>query len=261
MRKLALSIIYIMLNPRTKIEYLWKMLFWCCLTTLVALVVETLIGTEVSSPITTYFLVVVLITVPFFSIGMLVFKRMEALQTELALMASTDMLTGLANRRAFFAALRHPQTGNIALLDIDHFKSVNDRFGHAAGDDVLVCVSGQMHQHLSGLGQLARVGGEEFAIFSPPAHEGPLLQALETLTRGVTVDVEGQSLTVTISVGMAKADIATDISDVMKQADKALYQAKSDGRACLRVWPPDAAAPQDAALTAASPEKEKPPLV
>lgn len=236
MNSKVVAFILEMLLARSAFEYVWKILFWCALTTAIALLTELILGTEISSPIDTYFSVVLLISAPLFSIGMLVTRHLKKLQDDLAHMASTDLLTGLNNRRAFFSQISDSEDGNMVLLDIDHFKSINDTYGHAAGDEVLVVIAQHMKTHVGDLGLLARIGGEEFAIFSAVENEPEFLDVIRKLICGVDVDVADMGLTVTLSAGLARAERELDLSDLMRRADEALYDAKSAGRACLRRW-------------------------
>lgn len=225
-----------LLHPKTKWEFLWKLPVLCALTTLFAISTEGLIGTEISSPIPTYFAVVFMVSAPFFSFAMVMTKRMVKLQEDMARLASTDLLTGLNNRRAFFAELSDTVSGQMAMLDVDYFKRINDNYGHDVGDQVLVAVASHMKTHVGNAGVLARMGGEEFALFTPQKDEAQFLDIMNKLISGVTVDLEDTVVAVTLSAGWAKADRPLGISDLIKQADEALYTAKRDGRACVRKW-------------------------
>jgi diguanylate cyclase (GGDEF)-like protein len=165
---------------------------------------------------------------------------------QLERLATTDDLTGLCNRRHFLAlaadALRwHAREQRpLALLifDIDLFKSINDRFGHDAGDAVIrqvaeVCRSGM---HRSDI--LARIGGEEFVLLLPDTNgeqAAKLAEQLRLLLEATPFIVDGTDIAVTVSIGGADADVASEcVGDVMKRADQALYQAKREGRNRVR---------------------------
>lgn len=157
--------------------------------------------------------------------------------------ARTDGLTALPNRRAIddelsrrMAAWRHEgQPLFIALLDIDYFKKFNDRYGHLAGDGVLAAVARSL-AHAARDGDLVgRLGGEEFAVILAVRDEQEAILAIERMRKVVEkteIPFEGQSLRVTTSCGLSVARADTTTSELLKQADLALYAAKADGRNC-----------------------------
>ena len=160
-------------------------------------------------------------------------ERLEALLFE-------DPLTKLANRRfiltqlaaAVSAARRHERALSVAVIDIDHFKGVNDAHGHAAGDRVLAAVAGAMREHLRAEDQLGRLGGEEFLALLPDADAGASEAAAEKLRSEVaalTVAYDERELAVTISLGWAAWD-GESPEELLRRADEALYAAKRAGR-------------------------------
>ena len=151
--------------------------------------------------------------------------------------ATKDVLTGIANRRHFRAEMerafaQHPQIALIA-LDVDHFKSINDRFGHPAGDKVLSAVGGCLRQHCAAPNLAGRIGGEEFAILLPAAHQDALALAeqLRASIEAMPLEDEGRDISVTASFGVAsrRADDA-NADAIYSRADGALYEAKRSGR-------------------------------
>ncbi|HEX7881353.1 MAG TPA: GGDEF domain-containing protein [Afipia sp.] len=154
--------------------------------------------------------------------------------------ASVDPLTGLLNRRGFGEATsrmieREAKAGRpvtVMIFDIDHFKSVNDRFGHAAGDDVLQVFASVVVASLRMTDLVGRVGGEEFAALLPCAIEEALLAAERVReafeTSGVAID--DAPLETTVSIGVAGGPANTELEVLMASADTALYQAKRSGR-------------------------------
>ena len=163
------------------------------------------------------------------------------LDENLRKMALTDVLTGLANRRHFFAeaetllaAAAPPETPVAALmLDIDHFKSINDRYGHAAGDDVLREVSSRLKCVLRQQDVLARLGGEEFAVLLGGLTAPEIADIGERLRQAVAAEpvlTPGADIEVRISIGAAQRRGQEPLDALMQRADQALYAAKSSGR-------------------------------
>jgi diguanylate cyclase (GGDEF)-like protein len=170
----------------------------------------------------------------------------ERLRAELAEEAVRDPLTGLHNRRHLDRALRadlasRPRTGGLAVLvvDVDHFKSVNDRLGHAAGDRVLTAVAGTLAAAVRDGDTAARLGGEEFVLVLPGAGHAQALERAERVRRTVALArhaVDGGALgavelgvTVSIGVAVCPAD-GTTADALLAAADRALYAAKAAGR-------------------------------
>ncbi len=158
-------------------------------------------------------------------------------------MALTDSLTGLYNRRYVTAHLdgmvnRHLQTGKelaVLMIDIDHFKAVNDTLGHAAGDDVLVEMSRRMLKSVRSVDTLARLGGEEFIAVLPDTPEEIACTVAERL-RGIISDeifdlpVVNTQQEITISVGVTLMQEGDNRQTLINRADSALYEAKGRGR-------------------------------
>lgn len=163
----------------------------------------------------------------------------EALKT-VQQMATTDMLTGLLNRREMQELLdkelklvsRDGTPLTVALIDIDHFKQVNDRFGHQGGDAALRGLARHATTQIRQVDKLARWGGEEFLLMLPGVGHGEALVALERLrTSTETLRIEDQALlTLTLSVGLAQASEGESLDALVERADQALYKAKHAGR-------------------------------
>jgi diguanylate cyclase (GGDEF)-like protein len=166
-----------------------------------------------------------------------------ALLARLGQLAGTDELTGLFNRRRFFEyasrdfsiAVREGRSLAVAILDIDHFKSVNDRFGHAVGDVVLRVFASRLTAALREADILCRYGGEEFALLFPGAEPRAALVAIERMRLAAVegaIAWEGGELAIQASAGVYSAVPRRDSSlDVfLEEADRALYEAKGSGR-------------------------------
>ena len=170
-------------------------------------------------------------------------KKLEA---ELRHLATVDPLTGLLNRRAFFSraeqelerARQHQAAFSVAMLDVDHFKSINDRYGHQAGDKVLRTLSDTCMRALRDRDIMGRLGGEEFALVLPETSLEQALMAMERLRAHVgaaRIPIVEAAVSVSVSIGVATLSPAeADIDAVLNRADQALYRAKLDGRNCVR---------------------------
>lgn len=170
-------------------------------------------------------------------------------------LASIDPLTGASNRRHFLEQARieigrAKRLGlplSVIMLDVDFFKSVNDRFGHETGDKVLVALAATIHATLRGGDIFARLGGEEFSVMLPGQGLPDAVQMAERLRLLIEQnEVAGYPDRITVSAGVAGLESATDeIDDLLRRADQALYQAKKQGRNQVCLWlaappnPPD----------------------
>ena len=166
-------------------------------------------------------------------------------------LANTDYLTGLKNRRSFYddlhqvhAAAKEGEIRNFLLImDIDHFKQINDTFGHSMGDVVLTELSKLISNSYDNCGCFFRIGGEEFAFICEFENEQEARFFAERIRNSVEQHdwTFGQiALNVTISIGLSAIDKSQTISDVVKRADRALYWAKERGRNKVEMWRPKA---------------------
>ena len=164
--------------------------------------------------------------------------------SEVQNLAITDSLTGLYNRRGFGAlALREVErarrTGHalaVLALDIDHFKQINDTYGHAVGDQVLCGIGERCRASIREIDVLGRIGGEEIAIMLPGASRATAFQAAERLRRAIAehpIPSSRGPIAATISIGVATAQEAPDLAHLLDAADHALYRAKAAGRNCV----------------------------
>jgi len=156
----------------------------------------------------------------------------------LAERARRDGMTGVLNREGFFQSLQgadrdHP-VGVLLIIDVDHFKSINDRFGHPAGDRALK-LAGESISSCTRAGDfVGRIGGEEFAVFLRGASEVEAMAVAEQIRQKVAtirVDVDrGESIGMTVSIGGAAGGPGQALAALLKQADQRLYEAKRRGR-------------------------------
>lgn len=161
-----------------------------------------------------------------------------------------DTLTGLRSRKGMMDELarelarfdRHGEPFCIAVCDIDRFKSVNDTYGHAAGDQVLEAVALRLDRALRSFDDLYRMGGEEFLLVLKHVAAEQALPVLERLRHEVSAAPvgigDGQSLTVTASFGFTEVRSGIDLDALIEEADGALYAAKRGGRDCVKRWAP-----------------------
>ncbi len=156
-------------------------------------------------------------------------------------LAFVDSLTGAWNRRYFLGALekeiqkshRYQRDVALAFMDIDCFKSINDIYGHTAGDHVLQILTAIIKENIRSVDILGRVGGEEFAIILPETDLHSAQQGLERVRQEVekcTLDLDGQILKFTISIGLAGLGPADTVDLLLQKADQAMYQAKDQGK-------------------------------
>lgn len=150
--------------------------------------------------------------------------------------ANTDYLTGLPNRRHFFYSVtvahqQLPEVQALAIVDLDHFKQINDTYGHEAGDCVLKTVGNLLEKHFEH-DMLARFGGEEFCVYLPahsPQQAESKLETFRLALAATPIDIGDTTLTVTCSIGISVVP-AQDIEVLLRAADQQLYHAKARGR-------------------------------
>lgn len=177
-------------------------------------------------------------------------KEFLALQRKLRkqrTLAGTDGLTGLQNRRSFERELRQEHARahrkikdgldgvlSVALLDLDHFKKINDTYGHPVGDAFLKLLGKLLKRSSRASDIVARYGGEEFVIIMPDTHLEGAAEHLDSLRRkikkNVHVTVDGEKLHITASIGVAELENGESSADLCERADDALYNAKQKGR-------------------------------
>jgi diguanylate cyclase (GGDEF)-like protein len=172
-----------------------------------------------------------------------IIRQLEESRRILREQAYTDSLTGLVNRRAFFEQAERSLTSmqrrredlSIVMIDIDHFKDVNDRFGHGAGDHVLKEMARVFLDNIRAEDLLARIGGEEFALVLPYTSQlagGIMAERLRRAIKATEFDYLGRCISVTISQGLVSLDPGQDqgLEQLLVLADRRLYRAKQLGR-------------------------------
>lgn len=168
-------------------------------------------------------------------------NMMRDLNRALEETSSRDPLTGLLNRRALMETIkqevqRAARTGDsfvVAMLDVDHFKAVNDRFGHETGDRALVELAAVLGESLREYDLCGRWGGEEFFVLLPQTQPEAAQVVMDRLVgdvRAMAMPAGDEVLRLTVSIGMAHHQLGETFSETLSRADQALYLAKQDGR-------------------------------
>jgi diguanylate cyclase (GGDEF)-like protein/PAS domain S-box-containing protein len=176
-------------------------------------------------------------------------QALEIANVKLHELATTDPLTEIYNRRHFFdlaekeleRAKRSKTPLSIIIFDIDHFKNVNDTYGHLAGDQVLIALANLCQKNIRSMDIFARFGGEEFVILMPDTDEEAALKTAKKLRKLVgnqitSFDRKNMSVTISSGVSSEKTPVEMDIPTLLDKADKALYQSKENGRNQVTVW-------------------------
>jgi diguanylate cyclase (GGDEF)-like protein len=182
-------------------------------------------------------------------------QRLWKENRELALQATRDDLTEVFNRRGFFAvsvqlaylAQRNGFMIGVMMVDLDHFKSINDRFGHRTGDILLRRVAGLLSKSLRTSDIVGRYGGEEFIIMLPQINRGATVTVADNILEKLRKS-PSEGIPLTISIGVAEGilgkNVQEDFDFLIQKADKALYQAKTSGRDRVVEYLPDDLIPQ-----------------
>lgn len=154
--------------------------------------------------------------------------------------AETDALTGLLNRRAIINFLEHEMNNqfdeadvfSLAFIDCDNFKEINDKYGHETGDQCLINLSNALAKNLPKNSIIGRYGGDEFIVLLPKSNQFQSLNSFNKLKNKIQPVFSGENLiNFTISVGIATRSVNTkNYKEILKQADKALYQSKDNGK-------------------------------
>jgi diguanylate cyclase (GGDEF)-like protein/PAS domain S-box-containing protein len=178
---------------------------------------------------------------PMFMVGFQDLSEQKRIESDLRELATTDALTGALNRRRLFEvaaeelerATRYERPLALAMLDIDHFKHVNDRFGHLVGDQALKLVVEAVRSVLRRQDYVCRFGGEELAVLLPETRLDSAQQVIERMRKAVqSIGLlhEGTAVPLTLSAGVVEHRPGEGFTRLLRRADEALYEAKSTGR-------------------------------
>lgn len=189
------------------------------------------------------FVIPLVIAPPFFLLLLNKMRELSIAHKELAEVAATDSLTSMLNRRAFseivegyiqrMTSADAHRTDALLVIDVDHFKEINDTFGHDIGDDALVLISSTIRSSLGEKDLAGRLGGEEFAIFLPgriPEQVSGVAEAMRSAVGSVLFQPEDRRHRLSISIGGVVFSKALTFRELYRLADRQLYLAKNNGR-------------------------------
>lgn len=179
-----------------------------------------------------------------FTVGFADLTEQKEIEHQLRDLATLDSLTGVYNRRYFFdvaekAIISAEQKGKplcVAMFDADHFKKINDKFGHDVGDEALRLLTTICQREIRATDTIARYGGEEFVLLLPDANIATAKAVVERVRRALAeapVTVNEQRIPLTVSVGLAERKAEEALDTLLRRADEAVYEAKRAGRNCV----------------------------
>lgn len=235
-----------MFAPRSVLHGVGTFAFFLTIFVGTHLAVSSALGALGALPLKTHIAVAVLTEAPFLILAIALINQQTRMQDKLEVAAKTDALTGLPNRRAFYDRARSIETGRrvVFLLDIDHFKAINDRFGHEAGDQCLTQVAEKIRRVVRDADIVCRFGGEEFAVVMADMPIGSVKAVGQRLATGVHFRASPSvGVDVTASVGAVFWSPSNPVDAALAAADKALYRAKATGRAKAIFYTPSLARP------------------
>ena len=220
----------VMQNDRDLRQYVVRTTILCVLIALAVDVSNQLIFfTSWPDALRSWFVTVVVVV----AIAVPISRKIGRAHVTLYHASTTDELTGLLNRRAFLEGADDSSFLALIIVDVDHFKHVNDRYGHWIGDRVLQATANMMEQSIGQFGRVGRLGGEEFALLAHGDDPSVLLQQLECFRENVArtpILADATPVSITISVGVATRIHGQAFQDLFVRADQALYKAKTRGR-------------------------------
>ena len=213
------------------------------INTLVFVIDHYIFQRHIDRSLIAVFGITTLVALPFVLLTCLTVTWLFRVQQQLEHIALTDVLTGLPNRRAFLdrtkSAFVAGSAGYLLIVDADHFKRINDTYGHATGDDCLRVIADRLRHTLPKGAPIGRLGGEEFGVFLPGADLPDLVKVGKFLARTLHVPLEDGSETIrlTLSVGATDTEPLETLDAALDRADAALYEAKAQGRGRMILGP------------------------
>ncbi|WP_162617561.1 GGDEF domain-containing protein [Yoonia maritima] len=221
--------------PRRWWHWVISILTWGGVVGLLGFLSELVVQDHTNYHAVRHFWMAIITSAPLVVFAIVILRQSNRLTQDAINMASKDPLTGLLNRRAFLDALSMQSAGVLFMLDLDHFKIINDSYGHPAGDQVLCAMGHVMKSLVRKTDLVGRLGGEEFAVFVPALTPNEAQSLGERMSLGtIYLDPSTQKqISVTASVGVVATGCCDSIENMLRFADKALYHAKAAGRAQL----------------------------
>lgn len=226
--------------PKSRVDFAWKSVLFCILICIWHLIFTRFIRTDDQSRLVEIFSEAIGVGGPFVLLFMLgSWHQVTAIQA-LTRRAYFDPLSQIFNRQTFISrftkAVSKSQRGLLILMDVDHFKRINDQHGHAAGDECIVAIGHRLSWHLRDIDLAGRIGGEEFAIFLDGVSKQHGRAIAERLGQPVSffATADQVHVTVTLSAGAVWISEGRSVEQLLIEADDALYVAKAGGRAQLR---------------------------
>ncbi|SMX22163.1 putative diguanylate cyclase AdrA [Boseongicola aestuarii] len=228
-------------TPKDGINFLSKAVLVNAAVVLAFFQIEILVHDADTHHAAEHVLATLILSVPFSLIALAAIWYLNTLRRDLAKLAATDLLTGLSNRRAFMSASENATSqsrGIMMMIDLDHFKQINDTYGHTVGDDCLRAMADVLREQVRTNDVVGRLGGEEFGVFLVDAPMEAAQQIGERICAGasLTLSQADRDVKVTASIGAVEMPQFEDIEAMLTLADMAMYQAKNAGRGCLVFW-------------------------
>ncbi len=224
------------MTPKSTGQWVLWFLAWTALFDAVFIGVLHVTGQLGAMPLWLFLIIGAITCAPFLSAAMLMLRLHLRLQNRLFRASRTDLLTNMPNRRSFIEAVGRDlaqKDGVLMMIDVDHFKAVNDTYGHGFGDECLRRMADNIRPVIPGSFHFARLGGEEFAVM---LFDNAMTKAVDIgaiIAAGIRIRPPGsdKDIRVTCSLGACRAKAGDDLSVLLSEADRALYIAKDTGRA------------------------------
>ena len=228
-------------TPKGSVDFLSKATLINAAVALAFFKIELFVHGAEMPHATEHVLATLILSIPFSLLALAAIWYLNTLRRGLAKLAATDLLTGLSNRRAFMAAAENATAqsrGIMMMIDLDHFKQINDTYGHTVGDECLRAMADVLREQVRAKDVVGRLGGEEFGVILVDAPMDAAERIGERICAGasLTLSDADRVVTVTASIGAVEMPQSDNIEAILTLADMAMYQAKNAGRGCLVFW-------------------------
>lgn len=227
--------------PKGGVDFLLKAVLVNAAVTLIFIRLEVWLHGAEPHHMVGHVLAGLVVSVPFSLLALAAIWYLSRLRRDLATLAATDLITGLRNRRAVMSDVHlatEQSNGIMMMIDLDHFKKINDTYGHTVGGDCLRAMADVLRQQVRANDVVGRLGGEEFGVFLVDAPKEAAQRIGERICAGalLTLSDADRVVTVTASIGAVEMPKSDNIEAILTLADMAMYQAKDAGRGCLVFW-------------------------